>query len=426
MTRRQIANPVVLGDTPGEPFRLTFWGAAMPVCNLTARMIENIQPTPGKRVEYADTKARGLVLRVTEHGMKTWALRYRHRGRSQRLTLAPADALPLADARERALDLLQAVSKGADPAAEKQDGRKAHTIGDLAELYITKWAKPKKRSWKMDDNLLRHKVLPRWQHRAIADITRQDVRMLVEDIAEGGAPIVANRVVALLSKMFAFALDRDLVTVSPAVRIARPGHERQRDRVVSEDELRTLWRSFEALDKPRAAFYKLRLLTAQRGGEVTSMRWQDLDLSNAWWTIPAGVSKNRLAHRVPLSPTVVTLIETLKTAAMDPVFVLGAASRTKGAGARGKRQQSEAAATFTVSDFRGHDLRRTAASMMASGGIPRLTISKILNHVERSITAVYDRHSYDAEKRAALDWWDRKLQAILNNKDSANVLSFAR
>jgi integrase len=317
-------------------------------------------------------------------------------------------------------------AKGADPAAEKQDGRKAQTIGDLAELYITKWAKPKKRSWKMDDNLLRHKVLPRWQHRAIADITRQDVRMLVEDIAEGGAPIVANRVVALLSKMFAFALDRDLVTVSPAVRIARPGHERQRDRVVSEDELRTLWQEFDALDKPMAAFYKLRLLTAQRGGEVTSMRWQDLDLPNAWWTIPAGVSKNRLAHRVPLSRTAVTLIEALRTAAMDTVFVLGAASRTKGAGARGKRQQSEAAATFTVPDFRGHDLRRTAASMMASGGIPRLTISKILNHVERSVTAVYDRHSYDAEKRAALDWWDAKLRAILNSQDSATVLPFAR
>lgn len=88
--------------------------------------------------------------------------------------------------------------------------------------------------------------------------------------------------------------------------------------------------------------------------------------------------------------------------------------------------QSEAAATFTVSDFRGHDLRRTAASIMASGGIPRLTISKILNHVERNITAVYDRHSYDPEKRAALDWWDVKLHAILDNKDSAKVLAFAR
>jgi integrase len=94
-------------------------------------------------------------------------------------------------------------------------------------------------------------------------------------------------------------------------------------------------------------------------------------------------------------------------------------------GARGKRQQAEAAATFTVSDFRGHDLRRTAASFMASGGIPRLTISKILNHVERDITAVYDRHFYDAEKQAALAWWDAKLKSILEKK-TAKVRAFRR
>jgi integrase len=392
---------------------------------LTDRQVAAIKPTTA-RVEYVDEKVPGLALRVTPNGAKSWTVRYRHRGRLRRLTLGSASVIPLVQARERVRDLLHEASKGADPATEKQAGRKAETIGDLAALYIEKWAKLRKRSWKADDNLLRNKVLPTWQHRAIADITRQDVRGLVEDVAEAGAPIVANRVAALLSKMFAFALDRDLVQASPAIRIPRPGQEHARDRVLTEDELRSLWQEFDLLDKPMAAFYKLRLLTAQRGGEVMSMHWHDLDLSTAWWTIPAEVSKNKLAHRVPLSRTAVTLIEALRTAAMNTVFVLGAASRTKGAGARGKRQQSEAAATFTVPDFRGHDLRRTAASMMASGGIPRLTISKILNHVERSITAVYDRHSYDAEKRAALDWWDAKLRAILNSQDSANVLPFAR
>jgi len=397
----------------------------MPTLMLTDRQVAAIKPTT-TRVEYVDEKVPGLALRVTPNGAKSWTVRYRHRGRLRRLTLGSASVIPLVKAREHVRDLLHEASKGADPATEKQAGRKAETIGDLAALYIEKWAKLRKRSWKADDNLLRNKVLPTWQHRAIADITRQDVRGLVEDVAEAGAPIVANRVAALLSKMFAFALDRDLVQASPAVRIPRPGQEHARDRVLTEDELRSLWQEFDLLDKPMAAFYKLRLLTAQRGGEVMSMRWHDLDLSTAWWTIPAEVSKNKLAHRVPLSRTAVTLIEALRTAAMNTVFVLGAASRTKGAGARGKRQQSEAAATFTVPDFRGHDLRRTAASMMASGGIPRLTISKILNHVERSITAVYDRHSYDAEKRAALDWWDAKLRAILNSQDSANVLPFAR
>jgi integrase len=390
----------------------------MPTLMLTDRQIAAIKPTI-TRVEYVDEKVPGLALRVTPNGVKSWTVRYRHRGRLRRLTLGSANVIPLVQARARVRDLLHDASKGADPATEKQAGRKAETIGDLAELYIAKWAKPRKRSWKADDNLLRNKVLPKWRHRAIADITRQDVRGLVEDVAEAGAPIVANRVAALLSKMFAFALDRELVQVSPAVRIPRPGQEHARDRVLTEDELRTLWLAFDALDPTMGKFYKIRLLTAQRGGEVASMRWQDVDLTAGWWTIPATSSKNRLAHRVPLAPSVVTLLKTVKqTAATGAVFVL--------AGARGKRQQSEAAATFTVADFRGHDLRRTAASIMASGGIPRLTISKILNHVERSITAVYDRHSYDAEKRAALDWWDVKLQAILVNTDSANVLPFAR
>jgi integrase len=396
----------------------------MPTKTLTTRGINAIKPT-GARVEYLDAKAPGLALRVTPAGAKSWTVRYRHRGRLRRMTLGTLDDVPLAKARDRVRDLLHEASKGSDPATEKQAGRTAETIGDLAELYIEKWAKPKKRSWKADDNLLRRKVLPTWRHRAIVDITRRDCLTLVELVA-ATAPIVANRVASLLSKLFNFALDRGLVPVSPATRIPRPGQERQRDRVLTDDDLRTLWQSFDGLEPMMGAFYKLRALTAQRGGEVASMRWPDVDLEAGWWTVPSTRSKNKLAHRVPLNPSALALLLTLRaTAAADAVFVLGAKHRSKGAGARGKRQQSAAAQTFTVDDFRGHDLRRTAASIMASGGIPRLTISKILNHVERSVTAVYDRHSYDAEKAAALAWWDAKLMAIISGKKS-DVLAFAK
>jgi integrase len=144
-------------------------------------------------------------------------------------------------------------------------------------------------------------------------------------------------------------------------------------------------------------------------------------LDSAWWTIPAARSKNKLAHRVPLSPTALDIINALRGA------LATVASEDQDAyvlvGARGRRQQSEAAATFGVPDFRGHDLRRTAASLMAGGGVSRLVISRILNHVEKGITAVYDRHSYDFEKRAALDWWATKLTAILDRKPAA-VLPF--
>src|SRR5690606_13900540 len=149
--------------------------------------------------------------------------------------------------RIRARDILHAAAKGEDRASEKQDGRRAELFADLADLYIEKWAKPRKRSWKADDNLLRRKVLPKWRGRAIVDITRQDVRLLVESVAEARAPVVANRVAALLSKVFAFALDRDLVAASPAVRIPRPGTEATRDRVFTEDEILALWGEFGRL-----------------------------------------------------------------------------------------------------------------------------------------------------------------------------------
>ncbi|MDQ3211682.1 MAG: tyrosine-type recombinase/integrase [Acidobacteriota bacterium] len=386
---------------------------------LTAKAVETLPAVPGKRMEYFDAAVPGLALRVTPTGARSWSVLYRHRGRLRRMTLGTLDLVSLADARQRARDLLYAAGKGDDPAAAKQDAKHAKTVGELVEIYIEKHAKPKKRSWKADDRNLRLKVLPTWRHRAIADITRQDVRALVDDIAEGGAPILANRIASLLSKLFAFALDRDLVTASPAVKIPRPGTEQQRDRVYTDGELRALWAAWEGLEPRMGAFYTLRLLTAQRGGEVAAMRWQDVDLASGWWTIPATGSKNGLAHRVPLSPSVVALLTTLQPEDLTAsAYVLD--------GARSKRLQARAAATFTVPGFHGHDLRRTAASRMASGGVDRLTIAKILNHVDSSVTAVYDRHSYDPEKAAALAWWDAKLAALVENKGPGTVLAFQK
>ena len=174
---------------------------------LTARQIAAIKPTQ-KRAEYGDESPLGLWLRVTSHGAKTWVVRYRHRGRTLRITLASLKVLSLADARERARDLLHKASEGIDVATEKQaEGGWIRSAISRAGLYIAKWAKPRKRSWKADDNLLRKKILPKWRHRAIIDITRADVRLLVEGVAEAGSPVVANRVAALLSKLFDFARD---------------------------------------------------------------------------------------------------------------------------------------------------------------------------------------------------------------------------
>lgn len=179
------------------------------------------------------------------------------------------------------------------------------------------------------------------------------------------------------------------------------------------------------ISAPLAALLKVRLLTAQRGGEVTRMRWVDLDLESGWWTIPATDTKNGEPHRVPPSDEIVALIRAQQKNDRDREYVfvgLGASLRD-----RAKKAPSAIARALGI-EFRGHDLRRTAATRIAQAGIPREHIAKVLNHVEGGprATRVYDRHTYDREKRLAIDTWTRTLKSIIENTDAGKVLPLAR
>ena len=296
-------------------------------------------------------------------------MRYRVNGRQRRLTLGTYPSLGLAKARA---------------AARRRD----------------------------DERLLNVELLPGLGTCRAKDVTRSEIRQLVEAIAERGVPIVANRTLALVRKVFNFGLDQEFagLVANPCVRVIPSGVERRRDRVLTSDEMARVW---TALDRERAAIaalYRLRLLTARRGGEVLSMRWAEMDLEAGWWTIPADRSKNKLPHRVPLSRPAAEIFTALSRTTSRWVFP----SPT----AKDQPMQFTAKAMARIRersgvDFVGHDLRRTAASMMASAGVNRIVIGKILNHAEPGVTAVYDRHSYDAEKRAALETWARTLAAML-------------
>ncbi len=227
---------------------------------------------------------------------------YRVHRRLRRWTLGTYPTLSLADARDQARVGLREVALGRDPALAKREARAAETVDDLVTLYITKYAQPRKRSWKEDRRLLTKHVLPAWRHRAVGDIRRRDVREVIGMVAAAGAPTTANRLRAVLHKMFAFAIDEELVETNPVTSVPRPAPERRRDRVLTDDELRQLWQNLEAEPPAIAAVFRLRLLTAQRGGEVLELRWGDLDPAGAWWTIPGAASKNGIgtscaAHR---------------------------------------------------------------------------------------------------------------------------------
>ena len=217
---------------------------------------------------------------------------------------------------------------------------------------------------------------------------------------------MANRVFEVTRRLYTWAIGKDLVETSPCVGLSKPSPDTQRDRVLTEDEVRAVWTGCDAEPGIIADAFRLMLVTAQRRGEVLSMRWQDVD--GSWWTIPAELAKNGLAHRVPLSR---------QALANGPwVFPSPTTDRpieNPQKAAERLRERSK------VADLRLHDLRRTAASLMTGMGISRLTVKKILNHAERDVTAVYDRHSYDPEKRSALEAWGRRLEAIVSGEAQA-------
>jgi integrase len=240
---------------------------------------------------------------------------YRVKGdpKKRRLTLDSYPAMTLATAREKALETSLAAKRGQDPAAEKQGHREASSFTSLAEQYLEKHAKRKKRSWREDARVIEKELLPKWGGRKACDIRRHDVHALLDGIVDRGSNIQANRTLALVRKIFNWGLGRSIVDHNPCLKIEAPARENQRQRVLSENELRTIWQAFDELGPTMSAMFKLRLLTAQRGGEVASMRWRDVDLgSGSSWTIPPQSSKNGLAHHVPLSAPALEILLTLK------------------------------------------------------------------------------------------------------------------
>lgn len=380
----------------------------MPTRRLTDSAVRSLRPDQ-RQVDYWDLEPKGFGVRVSSAGRRTFIVRYRASGRYRRMSLGRYPAVSLADARRRARKVLGEVASDGDPAQARQDARQAPTFEALAALYLEKHARVRKRSWRQDRRMIENELLPKWRGLRAGEIRRRDVRELVEAIAERPAPISANRVRALISKIFNFAVSREVVEFNPCAQLEQPGRERRRDRVLTDAEIRLFWTALDQEPAEIAAAFRLRLVTAQRGVEVHNMRWADVDFDGRWWTIPASDAKNGLPHRVPLSDLAVEILTELRNRVEGDGFL----SRYVLAGARGPKRRAAASNRIGLNDFRGHDLRRTAASRMASAGVPRLVIGKVLNHVERGITAVYDRHSYDAEKSVALRTWSQDLGAIL-------------
>jgi integrase len=279
--------------------------------------------------------------------------------------------------------------------------------------------------------------LPKWAKRRFDEITRADVIELCEAMVVAGTQTNANRVQALISKIFAFAVDAGLLTANPCHRLAKRGVETRGRRILSDEEILLFWdRSGKSPISPRIGFaLKIALLTAARAGEVSGMRREelfDLDSRQARWEIPAHRSKNGHPHVVPLSPLAARLItEAGRMAPEKSLFIfpsptvkgsaitahaLAVAMQRMGARLTGDMSGSE---TWVAEPPSPHDLRRTVATRLASMGVPPEDVAACLNHVRRDVTGRhYDMYARQAEKRRALDLWARAVERIISCLDS--------
>jgi integrase len=392
---------------------------------LTDTRLRNLK---AKDERYLVWDRNGLGVRVGTTGKKSFVYAYREGNRVRWVTLGTYPALSLVDARLKHAEALKAKGEGRSPADAlldaRQQSRDAPTVAWLADYYIERYAKRQKKSWAEDERLLKKDVILRIGRLKAREVKRRDIIELIEDIADRGAPVTANRTLAVLTRMFNFAVERDLLTATPCAGIKRVHREQSRERVLSESELRALCSNLpqaEMTDGVRLAIY-LMLVTGQRRSEVVEAPWAEFDLAARWWTIPASRTKNGRAHRVPLTRTAMVLLRQVKKLSGDsPYLFPSPVTEPKGEASTKARPLTVRAITRAVNrnlgllgagQFTPHDLRRTVASHMASLGVPRLVISKVLNHVEGDITAVYDRHSYDWEKRQALKKWANKLRKL--------------
>jgi len=382
---------------------------------------------PPRRRDYSEPGRVGFQLRHWPGGALTFVLRYQCEGREVPLTLGSYPAMSLEEAHDEHGQARKLLGRGIDPRSERERASRLHKAQERAERQsnaisvrnvIAEWAwhyaRRRRKRPREAVRLLRTYLKP-WEARPARELVRRDAVRLLDPIA-ARAPVMSNRIRDLGSQAFTFAVSRDLLQVNPFLGIPRPGgDETPKERTLTPDEIRSVWRALESKD------------IEMWPGEVIGAAWSEFDVASKapTWRIPAARSKNGKPHDVPLSDLALELLGELRTLAKDRSHVAPSVhSKLKPDEPLSERALSRALRNnyddddklFGLEPFTPHDLRRTAATCMTALGIARLHVARVLNHTDRDITAIYDRHDYASEKRLALQTWANDLRAIIAGK----------
>lgn len=360
--------------------------------------------TTDTRIEIADDTCRGLKLRAGKDGSRIWTLVVWNSAakKAVRHSLGEFPDMNCAAARRAADAVREKLATD-----ERVDPETVLTFNALADSYIELYAKRSKKSWQQDVLFLRR---PRdaWGGRAAASITRRDIVALLDTIAIL-APVSSNRTRSVLSKMLVWATDRELLSVNPIAgwREKPGGKETSKERVLTDDEVRTWWRT-SGRSMAHAVCRGI-LLTAQRPGEVAGMMIEELDMQAAVWHLPGSKVKNGKPHSVPLGRWALAYLKPIIGERTEgPVF------QGRGGGAMTRHAVTRRCEVEGVASFTPHDLRRTAATAARRHGAAVSDIAALLNHTEKGVTAsVYALSDRMPEKLRAVAALEKWLDSIL-------------
>jgi len=326
---------------------------------LTDKKLESLKPK-AQRYEVHDLYCPGLSVRVTPEGRKTFNIKYRYGTNQKRMSLGIYPRLTLAKAREKAIDALRHVDEGTDPAKRRrQPGYRVHTI---VEDFIRQHSKVRNRKWMENERILNREFVAVFGERDIRDIKRPDVLEIMDAAVERGAHYQANRILSNVRKLFNWCVERGIIDISPINGLKAPTKEVSRDRVLSDNEIKAVLLSCRNDVYPFRHYVPLLLATAQRRGELAEMRWSEIDVDAQQWVVPAERSKNGKPHVVPLSAYALDLLDDVPRF-LNCDYVVTTTRRSPVSGfSKALRRLWQATGS---SDWRFHDLRRTAASGMA-------------------------------------------------------------
>jgi integrase len=398
---------------------------------LTKSLLDKTRATckPGQRIDMLDTESRGLTARVTAQGV-TFTLTYRDAAGDLVRHKLGKD-IDVAVARRLATVTKGEIAGGADPAREKRlaklkaQASKANSVGEVVKEFLTDYVRGRKNLRSADEieRVFNVYVLPRWKDIPTAEITRVDVKNLIARVATENGEVMADRVLAWVRKCFNHHAANSNDFVTPIVRgMNRTSTaERARKRVLTPDEIKAIWDACPKLDTPAfGELVRFLLLTGQRRDEACEMRRGEVVGSE--WTIPASRYKTKRDHVVPLSDDAKAILDALPVHLIDgqesPLVFTVTGKAPLSNFARHKRQLDKLSGVGgdegTPGHWTLHDLRRTAKTLMTGNGVPHFNADRVLGHVIPGVGGTYDRHTYQAEKTAALKTLAATIRGILN------------